>query len=797
MNVHKHVSHTLNGLRVATASLAVLQMSVGPVVAAASAAAAPAAPAPAFGGTWSPGADRSGLTATPIKHVIVIIGENRSFDHVFATYKPKAGQTVHNLLSEGIIQLDANNNAIPGPHFDKAQQLSAADMGSQDSFLLNPPQGEFPNNQLPAPEVGGPQFAQGYFTTTACKYATGAAETTCAANALTLAQNTETGLPDALDANGLSYYQSLVSGGTGQYHYTPDLRIVNFDALPAGPYQLTNGTNAPASGYSLTYTDYAASPVHRFYQMWQQLNCGLDQATWDNPSGCNGKLFSWVEATVGAGTNGLTQTLYAQGYYSKSFDEFFLYPTGYSASSPPTASQWTAGSYALYDSVPTTTGEGSAALGFYNVQQGDAPYFKSLADTYAMSDNFHQSVNGGTGANHIMFGHGDAIWFSDGNGNPLKPPHNVAANVSPAEYVGPGTIDEIENPNPAKGTNNWYSQDGYGEDYNAGYGPSDWATTQGNGLPIIYGGGSYSECADAGQAGVGPIVSYLARLHIDPRCEPGHYYLLNNYNPGWFGNGNNAYIDPSPSNTPFTIPPSATPSIGDDLSDAKVSWKYYGDQWNNYVPDPYQLNYGTNGPDADEYCNICNPFQYDTSIMSSKEQIAAHIQDSVNLYADLSGGTLPAVSIVKPSGYVDGHPNSSKLDLFEGFVKKIVEQVENSPYAKNTVILITEDEGGGYYDSGYVQPVDFFGDGTRIPLLVVANPQYLPLRASGYISHKYADHVSILKFIERNWGLPTVTRRSRDNFPNPVQQPGSYAPENSPALDDLFDFFDFQPPHGF
>ena len=65
-------------------------------------------------------------------------------------------------------------------------------------------------------------------------------------------------------------------------------------------------------------------------------------------------------------------------------------------------------------------------------------------------------------------------------------------------------------------------------------------------------------------------------------------------------------------------------------------------------------------------------------------------------------------------------------------MKKIVDQVEASPtYTKDTVILITEDEGGGYYDSGYVQPVDFFGDGTRIPLIVVANPQYLPLRADG------------------------------------------------------------------
>ena len=72
-----------------------------------------------------------------------------------------------------------------------------------------------------------------------------------------------------------------------------------------------------------------------------------------------------------------------------------------------------------------TTGEGSTAMGFYNVQNGDAPYFKSLADNYAMSDNFHQSVNGGTGANHIMLGHGDAIWFSDGNGNAATPPHNV------------------------------------------------------------------------------------------------------------------------------------------------------------------------------------------------------------------------------------------------------------------------------------------------------------------------------------------------------------------------------------
>ena len=45
-------------------------------------------------------------TETPIKHIILIIGENRTFDHVFATYRPRHGQSVFNLLSEGIVNAD-------------------------------------------------------------------------------------------------------------------------------------------------------------------------------------------------------------------------------------------------------------------------------------------------------------------------------------------------------------------------------------------------------------------------------------------------------------------------------------------------------------------------------------------------------------------------------------------------------------------------------------------------------------------------------------------------------------------
>jgi phospholipase C len=407
-------------------------------------------------------------------------------------------------------------------------------------------------------------------------------------------------------------------------------------------------------------------------------------------------------------------------------------------------------------------------MGFYNVLQGDAPYLKSLADNFAMSDNFHQSVMGGTGANHVMLGTGDAIWFSDGRGHAQRPPHNelVAAGSPNA-----GVVDEIENPNPQPGTNNWYTQDGYGS---GSFGSAS------------SGGGTYSECADSSAPGVSQLVRYLHSLptSIDPRCERGHYYLLNNYNPGYYGDGRNAYADiTNPNETVFTIPPSTLRNIGDAMNEKNISWAYYGDQWSTYLANP-DGNYVT----ADNtYCNICNPFQYSTSIMTSASGRARN-QDTTDLYSAIQKGTLPAVSFVKPDGWLDGHPASSKLNLFEGFVKKIVDGVKANPKLwASTAIIVTFDEGGGYYDSGYIQPLDFFGDGTRIPTIVVS-----PWARPGHISHAYTDHVSILKFIESNWRLSPLTSRSRDNFPNPqASRSDPYVPLNSPAIGDLMDLFNF------
>src|SRR6266478_4860066 len=166
---------------------------------------------------------------------------------------------------------------------------------------------------------------------------------------------------------------------------------------------------------------------------------------------------------------------------------------------------------------------------------------------------------------------------------------------------------------------------------------------------------------------------------------------------------------------------------------------------------------------------------------------ARHISTN-DFFAAIDSEDLPAVSFVKPDGLLDGHPASSKLDLFEAMVKKIMDHLTAKPeLMAETAFIITFDEGGGYYDSGYIQPLDFFGDGPRIPLIIVS-----AFSKGGRVNHTYADHVSILKFIERNWNLKPLTGRSRDNLPNPVSHKDNvYVPQNSPAIGDLFDMFDF------
>jgi phospholipase C len=386
---------------------------------------------------------------------------------------------------------------------------------------------------------------------------------------------------------------------------------------------------------------------------------------------------------------------------------------------------------------------GGTSMAFYNVQDEDAPLFKKLADEYTINDNYHQPGQGGTGIQHVFLGTGDDMFWSDGNGKPAMPP-----------------AGQIANPNPQSGSNNQYTVDG-----------------------------RFSNCSDAINApGVLPIVRYLDALPYpaEANCVADHYYMLNNTNPGFLPNG---VVDTSGISKGTSIPPSSLRTIGGALNDKHVSWAYYGGAYNAAVN---LANGSTNPADAvgNTYCNICNFESYASSIMGDPAQRQTHIKDVIDFYAAVADGSLPAVSFVKPDGLLDGHPASSKLGLLEGMLQKIVGALDANPALKaTTALFITFDEGGGYYDSGFIQPLDFFGDGPRIPLVVVS-----PYSTGGHVVHSYNDHVSILKFIERNWSLEPLTGRSRDNLRNPTVSPTDpYLPLNSPAIGDLFDMFQFGP----
>jgi acid phosphatase len=563
-------------------------------------------------------ASASARTTTPIKHVIVIVGENHTFDNVFATYKPRHDQTIKNLLSEGIVRANGN----PGPHVSLARQWTAKDV-TADGYSTDPKL-VAPYKTLPAPNTTyvDPRCDGG----------------------------------QAMNANDSRFPATLPNA---PFQIT---KFVPYDEVHAGFQVCDNGA-------------YVGDPLHRFYQMNQQ--------TEQNQN----KLWVWTADTAGD-SNGAA-------------------PTG-------------------------TTDQGALSMGFYNVQHGDAPVLDYLANHFSMSDNYHQAVMGGTGTNHVALGTGSAASYENAAGDPLTPPAN-----------------QIENPNPQPGTNNFYTQDGYS-------------------------GGTYSKCSDPSQPGVGVVIGYLQQMWPDAHtgCAPDTYYMLNNYNPGYLADG-------TPDPGPFAVPPQSQttfPTIGDELNAHSISWGYYGQGWNN------------GNPNLAQYCNICNPFQYATSIMTSSTQRRQHLHGLSQFQQAAKSGNLPAVSIVKPEGTFDGHAGYSTLAAFEAFASTVIGDVAQDPSLwKSTAIFVTEDEGGGYYDSGYIQPTSFFGDGTRVPMIAVS-----PWVSPGHIDHTYADHVSVLKFIEANWHLRPLSGTSFDNLPNPVARHSNpYVPINGPAIGNLMSLFDF------
>ena len=224
--------------------------------------------------------------------------------------------------------------------------------------------------------------------------------------------------------------------------------------------------------------------------------------------------------------------------------------------------------------------------------------------------------------------------------------------------------------------------------------------------------------------------------------------------------------------------PGYTPNIGNRLDDAGISWKWYSGGWSLALTDNVAAN-------AALFQFHHQPFAYYTKYAPFSDTNgtpnpattgpAAHLQDEQEFFTDVNWHRLPAVTFIKPLGPNNEHPGYADEVTGQQHVADLVAAIQKSPYAKDTVIIITYDENGGRWDH-VVPPVrpDGWGVGTRVPGIIIS-----PWSKGGLVDSNEYETVSILKLIERRFRLAPLAVRDAD-----------------PAVSDLTTAFNWDHEHG-
>lgn len=328
---------------------------------------------------------------------------------------------------------------------------------------------------------------------------------------------------------------------------------------------------------------------------------------------------------------------------------------------------------------------GGLSMGYYD---GSSMAMWKLAQQYTLADNFFMGTFGGSYMNHIYL----ACACVSVNPNPpasnlsVLNPDGISLKLDPN-----GPASAMQGP-PKYVADKAYTPDGYGVNtLQAPYQPS--------GNPSVAGG--------------------------DP-----------------------ALADPANAST---LPPQTQATIGDRLSDKGISWAWYGQGWNAALKD------GLQAPDVKRsviYTGDINfqphhqPYNYFAKYAPGTQARADHLKDADDFLASLKSGTLPAVSFIKPQGSLNQHPGYTDVMKGDAYVADLIKQVQSSDAWKDTAIIVTYDENGGFWDHVAPPSGDRFGPGTRIPAIIVS-----PYAKKGFVDHTSYDTSSVLKFITERFGL--------------------------------------------
>lgn len=174
-------------------------------------------------------------------------------------------------------------------------------------------------------------------------------------------------------------------------------------------------------------------------------------------------------------------------------------------------------------------------------------------------------------------------------------------------------------------------------------------------------------------------------------------------------------------------------TLGDLLEAAGVSWKSYAASYNN------------DGYDWNTYNSINH--------IRNTPLWVERVTDFTNFKTDAQNDALPAVSWLTPNVYYSEHPSAS-VCTGENWTVDQINAIMNSSSWNSTVIFLTWDDFGGFYDPVYPPQPDYYGLGPRVPMIIIS-----PYVKPGFVAHTQYEFSSVLSFIERRFKLGNLSQR--------------------------------------
>jgi len=210
---------------------------------------------------------------------------------------------------------------------------------------------------------------------------------------------------------------------------------------------------------------------------------------------------------------------------------------------------------------------------------------------------------------------------------------------------------------------------------------------------------------------------------------------------------------PHPPNVPTEqwVPPQTFPTIGDSLSAKQIDWAWYAEGWQAILSNPPLNDAGTDPNTLFQYNH--QPFNYFANYGEGAPG-RSHLKDETDFMTAAQTGNLPAVSFVKPDGIDNEHPNYTNVIDGEAHALSLINAVRNGPNWSDTVIIVTYDENGGFWDHVSPPKGDRFGPGTRVPTIVIS-----PFARKAFVDSTIYDTSSILALIEHRFGLSPLGSR--------------------------------------